>query len=69
MIVRLKQQCQHAALTLEASNPESILKRGYALAQNDAENIIKSVEDVNTGDRIAVRLHDGQLFCVVEDKT
>lgn len=68
MIVRLKQQCQHAALTLEASNPESILKRGYALAQNDAENIIKSVEDVNTGDRIAVRLHDGQLFCVVEDK-
>lgn len=68
MIVRLKQQCQHAALTLEASNPESILKRGYALAQNDAENIIKSVEDVNTGDRIAVRLHDGQLFCMVEDK-
>lgn len=68
ILIRLNHQCQNAALTLEANNPESILNRGYALAEDIEQNIIKSVNDVNAGDEIAVTLCDGKLFCLVEDK-
>lgn len=68
IMIRLQHQCENAALTLEANNPESILNRGYALAEDIEQNIIKSAKDVNAGDKIAVTLHDGKLFCLVEDK-
>lgn len=68
ILIRLKHQCQNAALALEANNPESILKRGYALAEDCGQNIIKSVNDVDAGERITVTLHDGKLFCLVENK-
>ena len=68
ILTRLNHQCQNAALTLEANNPESILNRGYARAEDIEQNIIKSVNDVDAGDRIAVTLYDGKLFCLVEDK-
>lgn len=68
IMIRLQHQCENAALTLEANNPESILNRGYALAEDIEQNIIKSANDVNAGDKIAVTLHDGKLFCLVEDK-
>lgn len=68
ILIRLKHQCQNAALALEANNPESILKRGYALAEDCGQNIIKSVNDVDAGEQITVTLHDGKLFCLVENK-
>lgn len=68
LLIRLNHQCQNAALTLEANNPESILKRGYSLAADYGQNIIESVNDVEVGEKITVTLHDGKLFCLVEDK-
>ena len=68
LLIRLNHQCQNAALTLEANNPESILKRGYSLATDCGQNIIESVNDVDAGEKITVTLHDGKLFCLVEDK-
>lgn len=68
ILIRLKHQCQNAALALEANNPESILKRGFALAEDCGQNIIKSVNDVDAGEQITVTLHDGKLFCLVENK-
>ncbi len=68
LLIRLNHQCQNAALTLEANNPESILKRGYSLATDCGQNIIESVNDVEVGEKITVTLHDGKLFCLVEDK-
>lgn len=68
ILIRLKHQCQNASLALEANNPESILKRGYALAEDCGQNIIKSVNDVDVGEQITVTLHDGKLFCLVENK-
>ena len=67
ILIRLKHQCQNAALALEANNPESILKRGYALAEDCGQNIIKSVNDVDAGEQITVTLHDGKLFCLVDN--
>ena len=68
ILIRLKHHCQNAALTLEANNPESILDKGYALAEDYGQNIIKSVNDVDAGEQITVTLHDGKLFCLVENK-
>ena len=68
LLIRLNHKCQNSALTLEANNPESILKRGYSLAADYRQNIIESVNDVEVGEKITVTLHDGKLFCLVEDK-
>lgn len=68
LLIRLNHKCQNSALTLEANNPESILKRGYSLAADYGQNIIESVNDVEVGEKITVTLHDGKLFCLVEDK-
>lgn len=68
ILIRLKHQCQNSALALEANNPESILKMGYALAEDCGQNIIKSVNNVDAGEQITVTLHDGKLFCLVENK-
>ncbi len=50
---------------LDALSPLKVLSRGYAIAYK-GEQVLKSVEDVHTGDRVSVRLADGSVSCVVE---
>ncbi len=50
---------------IKALNPESVLKRGYALIQkNDA--YISSVYNVNTDDILTIQMHDGQFGVKVQ---
>lgn len=59
-----------AALTasLDAMSPLKVLGRGYAMAQNQAGQVIKSAAEVRCGERIHVRLGQGSLECTVEEK-
>ena len=59
-----------AALTasLDAMSPLKVLGRGYAMAQNQAGQVIKSAAEVRCGERIQVRLGQGSLECTVEEK-
>ncbi|MFT4415640.1 exodeoxyribonuclease VII large subunit [Fredinandcohnia humi] len=50
---------------LEALSPLKIMERGYSLVYDDNENLVKSVQHVETGKRIKVKLRDGQLDCEV----
>lgn len=55
---------QNTLNNLENKSPLNILKKGYALAYNKG-NIVRSVNDVNDGDNISVRLSDGDFAAKV----
>jgi exodeoxyribonuclease VII large subunit len=72
LLIRSKQamlnniQNQHAILngqaeTLEALSPLKTLTRGYAVVTTEDNRTIQSVEQVQVGDQISVRLKDGKI--------
>lgn len=56
----------HLASRLQAISPLQTLARGYALAQNEQGQLLRSVARVRPGQAIKLRLGDGQLDCRVE---
>ncbi len=60
---------QYIALTskLDAMSPLKVLTRGYAMAQKAGGEVVKSVSQVERGERITVSLSDGKLSATVMD--
>ena len=52
---------------LEAMSPLKVLTRGYAIADDEKGNTIRSTGQLHRGDRITLRLSDGRANCLVED--
>lgn len=51
---------------LDALSPLTILSRGYSIVKSvDGKHVIKSIKDVEAGDRIEVALEDGTMDCTV----
>lgn len=50
---------------LNLVSPLNTLSRGYAIASKD-EQVIRSINDVEKGDAIKVRVQDGEVSCKVE---
>ncbi|MHB1221859.1 MAG: exodeoxyribonuclease VII large subunit [Gammaproteobacteria bacterium] len=63
-----KKQSQLASLaaTLDALSPLATLKRGFSIASINNQ-IIRQAKDVTIGDKINIRLEDGQLNCSIEN--
>ena len=53
---------------LDALSPLKVLTRGYSMAKNDAGTVIRSISQVELGERIDVQFSDGSLSAVVMDK-
>lgn len=53
---------------LDAMSPLKVLTRGYSMAQNESGEVIRSVSQVELGERITVSLADGKLSATVMDK-
>jgi len=53
---------------LDAMSPLKVLTRGYALAKTENGEVLKSVHQVEPGDRIIVNLSDGALTAAVTEK-
>ena len=51
---------------LEVLSPLKVLARGYSVTWN-GETLVRSVGDVNAGDRIRTLLPDGEIESIVED--
>lgn len=56
------------AAALDALSPLKVLGRGYALAQTEDGTVLRSSGQVNTGDRVHVRLSKGGIVCEVREK-
>ena len=67
-ITRKNQQYIAAVSKLDAMSPLKVLARGYAMAQNEAGSVLRSVKQVEPGERIAIRLCDGKLTATVMNK-
>ncbi|CAM3242260.1 exodeoxyribonuclease VII large subunit [Sporolactobacillus spathodeae] len=65
--------CERLMVQLNALSPLKVMARGYSLAYNDADQLLKSVHDVVPGDPLVLRMHDGRVDCQVwgieEEKT
>ena len=51
---------------LDALSPLKVISRGYALVSSD-KGIVKSVENINTGDSLSIELSDGSLKVTVTE--
>ena len=61
---------QYVALTakLDAMSPLKVLTRGYSMAQDSRGEVIRSVSQVELGQRIGISFSDGKVFATVMDK-
>ena len=74
-LVAAENQCinrsnqRYIALTakLDAMSPLKVLTRGYAMAQTEGGEVVRSVAQVRTGDQIHVSFSDGSLQATVTD--
>ena len=67
---RLDGRLRALAAQLETLSPLGVLARGYSVTWNeDRTAIVRSAATVHAGDRVHVRLHEGELSCDVVDKT
>jgi exodeoxyribonuclease VII large subunit len=64
-----KRRQQFVALTasLDAMSPLRVLTRGYAIPTDEAGNVVRSVTEICTGDRLSLTMSDGSLGCLVDD--
>ena len=65
-----RKSAHYVALTakLDAMSPLKVLTRGYAMAQTEDGSVLRSVEQVDLGQRITVSLNDGTISATVMDK-
>lgn len=64
-----QQRCVHLAAALDALSPLKTLERGYAIVTDTKTNqIIRQASQVTIGEKIQVKLAEGTLGCVVEDR-
>jgi len=52
-----------AAAKLDSLSPLGVLARGYAIAFDSQGQIIKHPNDVNSGDRVRIRVSQGEIDC------
>ena len=68
IVDRKNQQFIACTAKLDAMSPLKVLTRGYALVRTDEGDVLRSVSQVEPGDRIVVSLSDGSLAAAVTEK-
>jgi exodeoxyribonuclease VII large subunit len=63
MLERRKERMALAAGKLDSLSPLGVLARGYAIAFNSQGRVIKRAVDVSAGEKVRVRVLDGELDC------
>lgn len=67
-VQRMKQRYVAGVSKLDAMSPLKVLTRGYALAKTETGAVLKSVQQVNIGEKIVVSLSDGRVTAAVTEK-
>ncbi len=58
-----------AMARLNGVSPLATLQRGYAMVTNETGKVVTAARQVRVGEKLDVRLAQGELICRVEDKT
>ena len=66
-LARKRQSFAALAASLDAMSPLKVLGRGYAMAQNETGQILKSYRDVTAGEQVSVTLGEGGFTATVEE--
>ena len=67
-ISQKKQRYIAAVSKLDAMSPLKVLTRGYSMVQTSGGEVLRSVHQVELGERVSIRLTDGILSATVMDK-
>lgn len=67
-LIALKKKALHGTMArLDSLSPLAILSRGYSITcKLPGRSVVKTAADVRKGDKVDVRLHEGNIVCVVE---
>ena len=68
IIARSNQRYIALTAKLDAMSPLKVLTRGYSMARNDRGEVVRSVNQVELGERIGIDFSDGKIFATVMDK-
>src|SRR5260370_23730559 len=63
-----RERWQRLALQLQERGPLKVLERGYAIATDAAGNLLRSADQVQIGDDVAIQLHRCRLITEVRKK-
>lgn len=62
-----KEKFRTVIAKLDALSPLAILQRGYSVCfQHPSRKVIKNTSEVSAGDKVEVKLSDGEIICEVE---
>ncbi|MCI7726084.1 MAG: exodeoxyribonuclease VII large subunit [Clostridiales bacterium] len=67
-ITRARQRYIAQISKLEAMSPLKVLTRGYSMAQTQRGEVVRSINQVELGERIRIRLSDGTISATVMNK-
>ena len=63
-----RKQMSELCAKLDAMSPLAVLKRGYAIAEDEGSSVIKSVKDLKCGKLFKLTLSDGSCKCEVKEQ-
>lgn len=63
-----KEAFTEAVAKLEMMNPLKVLTRGYCVTFTKDGRILKTIEGVEKGDPVTIKVRDGEISCTVEKK-
>ncbi len=67
-IAKRKEKFARLAAGLDAMSPLKVLGRGYSITTKEDGSVIKYCDDADIGERVRIKLMQGELDCVVEKK-
>ncbi len=59
---------KHLVSQLDLVSPIATINRGYSIARDSENHVLHSIDKVNVGDEISVRISDGTLISTVKQK-
>lgn len=65
-IMKSKERFAKLVASLDAMSPLKVLGRGYSIATNENGKVIKRVADAVSGEKISLRVEDGNVSCTVD---
>jgi exodeoxyribonuclease VII large subunit len=65
-VMRSRERFAGLVASLDAMSPLKVISRGYSIVSDSCGKIIKKTGDVGSGEKISVRVEDGNINCTVD---